>query len=258
MSETNENPVQKSLFQQYLASVIDLLQRIADEEEPAVQEAAGLMADAVQNGHNLFAFGCTHSSLPIQDLVYRAGGLMLINPIFGPGIAAMDTRPATLSSDIEKLPGYAKTLLDNSPIRAGDVLILVSVSGRNAVPIEMAELAGERGVKVIGVTSREYAGSVTSRHASGKKMHEFADVVLDNKVAKGDAVLQAEGVPQKFSPASGVTSIALLQALVAATIQELLRRGITPPVFLAANVDGGKEYNARLLDQYKDHIFYLK
>jgi uncharacterized phosphosugar-binding protein len=190
-------------------------------------------------------------------LVYRAGGLMLINPIFGPGIAAMDTRPATLSSEIEKLPGYARALIDNTPMQAGDVLIVVSVSGRNAVPIEMAELAQQRGVTVIGLTSRAYSGAVTSRHPSGKKMHDFADIVLDNKADKGDAVLAAEGMPQKFSPASGVTSIAILHALVSATIEELLRRGLTPPVYLAANVDGGKEYNARLLEQYKDRIFYL-
>ncbi len=257
MPEHDSHPSQKSFFQVYLSSVIELLQRILAEEEAAVEQAAGLLADAVEQGHNIFAFGCTHSSLPIQDLVYRAGGLMLINPIFGPGIASMETRPATLSSEIEKLPGYAKAIFDTHPFQAGDVLILVSVSGRNAVPIEMAQLARERGLKVIGLTSREYAESVSSRHASGKKMHDFADVVLDNKVAKGDAVLQAEGVPQKFSPASGVTSIAILQAMVAATIQELLRRGITPPVFLAGNVDGGKEYNARLLKQYKDHIFYM-
>jgi uncharacterized phosphosugar-binding protein len=148
-------------------------------------------------------------------------------------------------------------LIDNTPLKAGDVLIVVSVSGRNAVPIEMAQLAQERGVKVIGLTSRAYTESVCPRHPSGKKMYEFADVVLDNKVDKRDAVLETEGMPQKFSPASGVTSIAILQGLVAATIQELLRRGITPPVFLAANVDGGKEYNARLLEKYKDHIFYL-
>ncbi len=257
MSESAQNSGKTDLFREYLQQVMGLIQRIADEEGPAVQEAASLMAGAIQNGRNLFAFGCTHSSLPIQDLVYRAGGLMLINPIFGPGIAAMDTRPATLSSDLEKIPGYARALIDNSPMKEGDVLIVVSVSGRNAVPIEMAQLARERGVKVIGVTSRAYAGSVTSRHASGKKMHEFADVVLDNKVDKGDAVLEAEGMPQKFCPASGVTSIALLQSLVAATVQELLARGITPPVFLAANVDEGKAYNERLLRQYREHIFYL-
>jgi len=257
MSENPKNQAGESLFQSYISSVIALLQRVASEEEPAVQKAAELMADAVAGGGNIFAFGCTHSSLPIQDLVYRAGGLMLINPIFGPGIAAMDTRPATLSSEIEKLPGYARALIDNTPLKAGDALILVSVSGRNAVPVEMAQLAQQRGVKVIGLTSRAYSEAVSSRHPTGKKMHDFADVVLDNKVDKGDAVLHAEGMPQKFCPASGVTSIAILQALVAATIQELLRRGIVPPVFLAANVDGGKEYNARLLEQYKDHIFYL-
>ena len=82
---------------------------------------------------------------------------MLINPIFGPGIAAMDTHPATLSSEIEKLPGYAQALFDTHPIHSGDVLILVSVSGRNAVPIEMAKIGQQRGVKVIGLTSSEYA-----------------------------------------------------------------------------------------------------
>lgn len=257
MTGKSTNSKKQILFQEYMTKVIDLLQRISDEEGSAVQQAAELIADVIERGHNIFAFGCTHSSLPIQDLVYRAGGLMLINPIFGPGIAAMDTRPATMSSSIEKLSGYAQVILDNTPIREGDVLILVSVSGRNAVPVEMAQLAQTRGIKVIGLTSREYSGAVTSRHSSGKKMHDYADVVLDNKVDKGDAVLSAVGVPQKFCPASGVTSIAILQALIGATIQELLHRGITPPVILAANVDGGAEYNARLFEQYKDHIFYL-
>lgn len=240
----------------YLNAVIEMLEKIRDEEGPALKQAAGLMADAIENGQRIFAFGSSHSSLPVQDLVYRAGGLMLINPIYGPGIASLDTRPPTLGSDIEKLPGYARLLLDNSPLQKGDVLILVSVSGRNAVPIEMAQLARERGIKVIGVTSRAYTAGVSSRHSSGKKMYEFADVVLDNKVDKGDAVLMDERVPQKFVPASGVTSTALLQALVAAGIEEVLRRGITPPVYLAANVDGGQEYNQRLLKQYKDRIFY--
>ena len=246
-----------SFAEQYLNGVIGLLQRIADEEMPAIEQAAKLLADAIAEGRRIFAFGCTHSSLPIQDLVYRAGGLMLINPIFGPGITSLDVRPVTMTSEIERLQGYARILLDNSPIEPGDVLILVSVSGRNAVPIEMAQLAKERGIKVIGVTSRVYTEAFESRHPSGKKMYEFADVVLDNKVDVGDAMLQAEGMPQKFCPASGVTSTALLHALVAATVEELLSRGITPPVFLAGNVDGGMEYNARLLKQYKDRIFYM-
>jgi uncharacterized phosphosugar-binding protein len=245
------------LAKEYLNGVIDLLQRIGADEIPAIEQAAKLMADAIASGKRIFAFGCTHSSLPIQDLVYRAGGLMLINPIFAPGIASLDIRPATMSSEIERLQGYARIILDNSPIEPGDVLILVSVSGRNAVPIEMAQLAKDRGIKVIGVTSRIYTEAFASRHPSGKKMYEFADIVLDNKVDAGDALLEAEGMPQKFCPASGVTSTAILHALVAATIEALLSQGITPPVFLAGNVDGGMEYNARLLEQYQDRIFYM-
>lgn len=241
----------------YLNTTIELLSRIRDEEQEALDLAAKTMADAIEQGHCLFAFGCTHSSLPIQDLVYRAGGFMLINPIYGPGITALDIKPTTISSAMEQMPGYAKVILDNSPAKAGDVLILVSVSGRNAVPVELAQLAKERGLKIIGVTSKEYSQAVSSRHPSGKKMHDFADIILDNKAPKGDAVLEDKGMLQRFNPVSGVTSTAILQALVAATIEDLLQRGFTPPVFLAANVDGGAEYNDRLIKQYRERIFYI-
>jgi len=241
----------------YLDSIVALLHRIRDEESLAVDRVAEVIVEAIVAGHNLFAFGASHSSLPVQDVVYRAGGLMLMNPIYGPGIAALDTRPVTLGSAMEQIPGYAQAILDNSPVRPGDVLIVVSVSGRNAVPIEMAEIAQQRGVTVIGITSQSYTDAVASRHVSGKKMKDFADIVLDNKVDVGDAVLQLEGVPQRFSPASGVTTTALLHMISAAVIEGLVGRGVTPPVFLAANVDGGAEWNRELLAANSEHIFYL-
>ena len=245
------------LTDQYIEGIISLLEKIKIEEEKAIDEASGLMADAVENGNRLFGFGCTHSSLPIQDAVYRAGGFMAMNPIYAPGIAHLDVFPTTLTSAMEKMTGYAELILENQPIQKGDVLIIISVSGRNAVPIEMAKLAQERGIKVIGVTSLKYTHSVESRHPSGKKMVDFADVVIDNKVEKGDALLSAEGLETKFTPASGVTSTAIMHCLTTATIEKLLARGITPPVFIAANVDGGAEHNKKLMDVYKDKIFYV-
>jgi uncharacterized phosphosugar-binding protein len=241
----------------YLNSLIELLTRIREEEKEGLEKAAGIIADAIENGKRVFGFGCTHSSLPIQDLVYRAGGLILVNPIYGPGIDSLNVRPAKMTSAIERLEGYAKVLLDNYPIEEGDVLILISVSGRNAVPVEMAKLAKERGIKVIGLTSYEYTKNVESRHPSGKKMYEFADVVLDNKVPKGDAMVKAEGFPVKFTPASGVTSIALLHTLMTIVIEGLLERGIDPPITIAANVDGSAEHNDRIWKEYGDRIFYL-
>ncbi len=245
------------LAKQYFENVIQRIQRLADEQMPAIDAAAALLADAVANGQRIFAFGCTHSSLPIQDLVYRAGGLMLINPIYAPGLEAMTARPATLSTSIERISGFAAAILDHQPIQPGDVLIVVSVSGRNHLPIEMAAEGRQRGLKVIGLTSMKYSQAVSSRHPSGKKMYDFADVVLDCQVDPGDAVLEAAGMPQKFSPVSGVLNAAILQAMVAAAIEKLLARGVTPPVFLAANVEGGDAYNERLLAEYRDRIFYL-
>ncbi|MCP4167767.1 MAG: SIS domain-containing protein [Chloroflexi bacterium] len=246
-----------TLAKLYFENVVERLHNLLETELSAIENAAEVMADAVADGNRIFAFGCTHSSLPIQDIVYRAGGLMLINPIYAPGLEAMTLRPATMSTSIERIPGYASAILDHQPIQAGDVLIVVSVSGRNAMPIEMAEQAQSRGLKVIALTSLNYTGSVSSRHPSGKKMYEYADVVLDCQIDPGDAVLQAEGMPQKFCPVSGAINPAILQAMVAATIERLLEQGITPPVFLAANVEGGDAYNTKLLAEYRDRIFYL-
>ncbi len=247
----------KDFAHHYLAAVIGLLHRIDEEESQAIQDGATMLADAIQDGARIFGFGCTHSSLPIQDLAYRAGGLMLINPILAPGISSLDVQPATMTSAIERLEGYAEILLDNKPIERGDVLILVSMSGRNPVPVEMAMLAQERGIKVIGVTAIEYTQEVPSRHPSGAKMYEYADVVIDTKVPTGDAILEADGVPERFSPASGVATTATLQALVAATIEELLAREITPPVFVSGNVPGGEDHNRELIARYGDRVFYL-
>ncbi|MBV7435263.1 SIS domain-containing protein [Cardiobacteriaceae bacterium TAE3-ERU3] len=249
--------MKNDLAKTYFSAAIDLLKRLQDEETPEIKKVAKAIGERLADGGRLFAFGCSHSSLPVQDIVYRAGGLMLVNPLYGPGIAALDTRPTTLGSEMEKLPGYAKAILDNSPLKEGDVLIVVSVSGRNAVPIELAQLAQERGILVVAVTSHAYTDAVTSRHESGKKMKDFADYVLDNKVDAGDAVLSHDAVPQKFCPLSGVTSIALLHALVAEIVNDLAERGITPPVFLAANLDGGKEWNAENMAKNADRIFYL-
>jgi uncharacterized phosphosugar-binding protein len=243
---------------EYIDLVKSLLDRIILEEKENLKKAAKIISDAVENDGRIFAWGSTHSSIAMQDIYLRAGGLMLINAIFIPGLEAVQLKPIGITSKIERLSGYAKIALDYAPIRQGDVLIVVSVSGRNAVPIEMAKIAKERGIKVIAVTSYEYSSSVKPRHPDGKNMYYYADVVLDNKVKPGDAVLEAKEMPTKFCSVSGVTGAAVLQCLVAETIGELLNRGIEPPVFMSQNLDGGEEYNNRMFKKYRDRVFYLK
>ncbi|HAJ94926.1 MAG TPA: SIS domain-containing protein [Actinobacteria bacterium] len=242
----------------YIKKIIDLLNRISVEEEDNFKTAANMLADAIEEDGRIFAWGSTHSATTMQDIYLRAGGLALINAIFIPGLEALQVQPFGITSKIERLQGYAKIALDYAPIRRGDVLIVVSVSGRNAVPIEFAKVARERKIKVIAVTGFDYSKSVEPRHPDGKNMYEYADIVLDNKAIAGDSIMEAEGMKQKFCPASGITSTAVLQCMVAATVEELLTRGITPPVFMAQNVEGGEEYNKKMLAEYRDRIFYLK
>ncbi|EFL40780.1 SIS domain-containing protein [Streptomyces griseoflavus] len=241
---------------QFLDAAIDLLQRIRDEEAGPVAAAGTLLADTVADGGRLFAFGAGHSSLAAQDLVYRAGGLALMNLLTVPGVVGVDVRPATLGSALERVDGLAGVVLESSPLRAGDALIVVSLSGRNALPVEMAVKARELGVKVIGVTSVAYAAQTTSRHSSGTFLKDHCDVVLDSRIAVGDAELTLDSVPAPFAPASTVATTALLQAVVATAAAILADRGIEPPLLRSGNVDGGHEWNARVMDRYADRIFY--
>ncbi|WP_030419424.1 SIS domain-containing protein [Streptomyces sp. SCSIO 75703] len=243
---------------QFLDAAIGLLQRVREEEADAVETAGTLLADTVQTGGRLFAFGAGHSSLAAQDVVYRAGGLALMNLLAVPGVVGVDVMPATLGSALERVDGLASAVLDASPLRAGDALVIVSLSGRNALPVEMALGARAAGVRVIGVTSVAYASETVSRHSSGTFLKDHCDVVLDSKIAVGDAELSLDTVPAPFAPASTVVTSALMQAMVATAAAVLAERGVEPPLLRSGNVDGGLEWNDRVLDRYGDRIFYRR
>lgn len=248
----------RTLAGQYFDAAIGLLQRVRDEEADAVTAAGTLLADTVAEGGRLFAFGAGHSSLAAQDLVYRAGGLALVNLLAVPGAVGVDVVPATLGSALERVDGLATAVLDTSPLRAGDALVIVSLSGRNALPVEMALHARALGVRVIGVTSVAYATATTSRHTSGTFLKDHCDLVLDSKIAVGDAELTLDTVPAPFAPASTVVTSALLQAVVATAAGVLADRGVEPPLLRSGNVDGGHEWNGRIFDRYADRIFYRR
>jgi uncharacterized phosphosugar-binding protein len=239
----------------YFDAAVGLLHRARDEEAESVRRAGGLIADTVTAGGQIFSFGAGHSSLPAQDVVYRAGGLALMNLLTVPG-AAVDVIPAVLGSALERVNGLADVVLESSPAGEGDVLIIISLSGRNALPVEMAMGARERGLKVIGLTSAAYPRETSSRHSSGTFLKDHCDVVIDNKIAVGDAELTLDGVPAPFGPASTVVTCALMQAVVATAVATLAERGQTPPMLRSGNVDGGHDWNRRIFNDYRDRIHY--
>ena len=241
---------------QYLQCARDTLDKVIETQLPQIQAGARMLTDTIVNGDSIFSFGASHSFMITEELVYRTGGLMLINPIYPHGMN-LAVRPLTLTSQLERVVGLGRELLSQSPAKSGDVLILASTSGRNAVVIDMALLARERGIRTIAITSRAYSDGVSSRHPSGKKLAELADIVIDNGVLFGDAAVDIPGFPQKVGPLSTLTGCALANALVAETVELLIQRGVTPPVFMSANIDGGDEFNSKQLETYRGRIHYL-
>ncbi|MER5476756.1 SIS domain-containing protein [Streptomyces sp. NPDC002734] len=244
------------LVGRYFDAAERLLRRVRVEETEAIAAAGELVADTVSSGGRLFAFGAGHSSLAAQDVVYRAGGMALMNLLSVPGLTGVDVRPATLGSALERVEGLAATVLDVSPLRAGDLLVVISLSGRNALPVEMASEARARGVRVVGVTSVAYARETAPGHPSGTFLKDHCDVVVDSKVAVGDAELTLEGVGAPFASASTVVTSAVMQSVMAVAAGTLAERGVEPPLLRSGNVDGGRDWNDAVFDRYRDRIFH--
>lgn len=240
----------------YIGIVAELVQKAYDSQTEIIQSVASLMADTIETKHNIFVFGCSHAGILAQEVFYRTGGLAVINPIFFSGFN-LDTKPITMTSALERLPGLGKNILTQNHVKKDDLLIIHSVSGRNTVPVEMAMLAKEMGVHTVCITNMDYTTSVTSRHPSGKRLFEVCDIVIDNCGETGDAAVSILGLPEKIGPTSTTVGTALLNAIVIETVEILIGRGIVPPVFMSANLDGGDAHNEKIFAEYKDNIFYM-
>jgi uncharacterized phosphosugar-binding protein len=242
--------------ERYLEAVGEALGRLRETQHEGLQQAAKLISDVIADGRQVFSFGASHSFIMTEEMVYRTGGLMLVNPIYPQGMNLM-VRPLTLTSQLERLEGLGAELLRGSKARSGDVLLISSTSGRNAVALDMALEARKLGITTIGITALEYSRQVQSRHSSGKRLFELTDLVLDTCTPLGDAAVDFEGFPQKSGPLSTVLGCAVVNAICCQVIQNLLDRGVTPPVFISANLDGGDEHNQRLLEQNRERIHYM-
>ena len=240
----------------YLQAAADALQSVRTTQHDNIVRAAGLLADTITGDHAIFSFGATHSFILTQELVYRTGGLMLVNPIYPHGMD-LSVRPMTMTSRLERIPGLGRELLESSPAARGDALIIASTSGRNSVVIDMAIAAREKGIAAIGITALAYSGGVKSRHPSGKKLSDLCDIVLDNCAPLGDAAVQVPGLSQKVGPLSTLTGVAIVNAIACEVVSLLAHRGEEPPVFMSANLDGGDAWNARLLARNRNRIHYM-
>ena len=236
--------------------------RLIEQETPSIQKAAAVIADAIQADRTAHAIGPGgHSNLGVEEVLWRAGGLAVWNAILDPGTNLI--HGAKRSNFIERTPGYAKGVLDAYGVgkQPGEVIVIVNAYGINAMTIDTVLECKRRGVTTIGVTSPTFAKLVPpghiARHPSNKNLYEEVDIFIDNHLPAGDTLVSIDGFEEKVGSASTFCNCFVMNCLVIEIVKELLARGITPPVFMSANMPGGDEHNKALEEKYGGVIKHL-
>ncbi|MBE8473409.1 sugar isomerase domain-containing protein [Streptomyces justiciae] len=232
-----------------------VLQQITQSAHDDVARAAGLIADCVRADGVIQAFGTGHSQAMVLEVAGRAGGLVPTNRLqIADLVLYGGDDPAVLDDPLlERSPGIAARLYDLAAPRPEDLFVIISNSGVNNVIVEMALHAKQQGHKILAITSLTHTHAVPAGHASGKKLVDLADVVLDNAAPRGDALLELPG-GGAVCALSTLTGVLLVQMAVAEASALMLASGERPPVYVSANVPGGFEGNLELEKRYAGRI----
>jgi uncharacterized phosphosugar-binding protein len=223
----------------------------AEAQAGSLDEAIALMARAIERGGVIQAFGTGHSEAFAMEIAGRAGGLIptkkiALRDVVLHGSVGVESLGG---SSLERNPTIVDELWDISGIGAEDVVMIASNSGVNGSIVGLAILAKEKGHAVIAVTSLDHTLKVEPKHASGKRLSEVADVVIDNKAPYGDATIELPGgIP--VGAVSSITAAFIAQLLTIGVAARIAATGVTPPLYLSANIPGGDEHNHVLERQY--------
>lgn len=240
----------------YFEKIQEKLQLVLEQEKKSMEIVAEKIANTIQADGIIHLFGCGHSHMLTEEMFYRAGGLAPVKPIFIEEL--MLHKGAVKSSYLEKQNNYAEGFISNQDIQHQDLVIVISTSGINPVPIDVAIHAKNQGAYVVGMSSFYYVDGQASRHKSGKFLSDVVDLALNNHVTKGDAALTYEKTPTPFGPTSTIIGATMLNAIFADAIKQMLQNGFEAPVFLSSNIDGADKNNQRLIEKYRERVPLLK
>ena len=231
---------------EYLKKIIDNLSKIESEECGAIAEATRAVADTIRNDGLIFIFGCGHSHIPGLDAFYRAGGLANVSPMLDTDL--MLHNGAAKSSRMEKMSGIAPEIFRRYTPCEKDMIFIFSASGKNTVPVEMADEAKRRGIKSVGISSLAYA-------ERGGRLHRHVDIHIDCKVPYGDACIDIGDA--KMGGLSTYAACFILNSCLIEGARLALKDGTKPPVYLSGNIEGGREHNITLEDLYLGRVKHL-
>lgn len=260
MTARSTAPDVAAIMQTYAEAIVDHLESIRASQQQAVHDASRLVADKVVADELVYVYGPGgHSNLAAQEIFFRAGGLANVSAILDSGTMLADG--AMRSMNVERTPGYGRVVIEDNRLSSGDLIILVNAYGINAALIDAALTCRERGVTIIGVSSREHAEQTPAdhpaRHPSRQNLHDVVDVHVDTRVPIGDVALAIDGVVDHVAAISTFASAYALQSIIACAVAEVSLRGVEPTVWRSANAPDGDARNSRFVDRFRSRVRWL-
>jgi uncharacterized phosphosugar-binding protein len=257
---SESSDVSKRLGEDYLVAITGVLQEITKDQFPAIQTAASWVSDKISSDELVYVYGPGgHSNLAAQEVFFRAGGLMNVSAILDGG--TLLSNGALRSMQLERTPGYGRIVIADNRLTAGDLLILVNAYGINAALIDAALEARERGVRIVGISSRAHATKTPAthpaRHPSRKNLHDLVDLHIDSKIDVGDVALRIGDSGIATGALSTFANAFVLNTLMATAIAMSMDSGIRPAVWVSGNATGGDEANKGNVDKFRGRASWL-
>lgn len=244
----------------YFQKIVDNLEQVNATQEENLNAAAHLMADAIACDRLIHVYGGGgHTTLPVGEMFFRAGGLANIDPVMEPALSVFNQALKYL--ELERTVNFGASIIRYYQLKKDDLLIIFHNIGINPATIDAAEEAKRAGAKIVAVSSsfwqKEMPKDHFIRHPSGKNLFDFADVCIDDFNPVGDAAVTVSEFNTPIAPISNIVDFYIAHLLEIKTVAECVRRGITPPVWSSANVPGGDEKNAALIEKYRPRVKML-
>ncbi len=232
------------VYREYFRKLYDIIEDVLGSQGTRIETAAQWMAESIAAGGVVHLFGSGHSHMVAEEPFHRAGSLTF----FGNVNATM----------LERTSGYARVVIGAHDIREGEIVIVASNSGVNPVPIEAVLEARARGARTIAITSDHFYTAAPSRHDSGKRLAQVADLTIDTRIPQGDALVHIRDVEYPVGGASSVVGVAVINAIVVEATDRLRQLGVAPPVIPTMNLPGGDERMDALVAAYRDRLPLLR
>ena len=241
----------------WLAAAREVLEHVASTQAPAIDAASAIFAEAIAGDGLVHVFGSGHSRMNTEEMFPRIGSYPGFHPIaelaISNHVGVVGPNGLRQAMYLEKVPGFAGIVLKQFKIHPGDSFLIFSSTGINGVVIEMALLVKAMGLPVVAVTSLQHTHATPSRHPSGRKLAEVADITIDNCSPPGDAATEIEGIPFRVGPVSSIGAIAVVNALKTRTAELLVERGVVPTILTSPHFVGsavGEEQLERVYEEY--------